>query len=35
VAPLDRAASIPWSVNNGGRNGRPQTSTPQGPELGR
>jgi hypothetical protein len=35
VAPLDRPASIPWSVNNTGRNGRAPTSTPQGPELGR
>jgi hypothetical protein len=35
VAPLDRPATIPWSVNNTGRNGRAPTSTPQGPELGR
>lgn len=32
VAPLDRATSIPWSVNNGvNRNSR--ATNPQGPEL--
>lgn len=36
LAPLDRAAAIPWSVNNGGRAGHLKAApAPAGPELGR
>jgi hypothetical protein len=35
VAPLDRPTNIPWSVNNAARNGRAQSGSSQGPELGR
>lgn len=35
LAPLDRAASIPWSVNNAGRAGYAKPPVSTGQELGR